>query len=82
MRADEVELELMDLFGGNADGGEFAEAGVDAVGGLACGEEIVNDSAGGFHAGDSVGGEGNRFAAESDGVELREGEVVAGQEDH
>ena len=31
--ADEIDLELLDLFGGNAYGSEFAEAGVDAVSG-------------------------------------------------
>ena len=39
VRAHEIDLELADLFGGDADGGEFAEAGVDAVGGGAGGDE-------------------------------------------
>ena len=50
MRADEIYLELRDLFGGDADGGEFAEAGVDAVGGGAGGDESFDDGAGGVHA--------------------------------
>ena len=43
-----------DLLGGNAHGGEFAEAGVDAVGGLAGGDEAIDDRARGLHALDRV----------------------------
>src|SRR5450432_3748624 len=48
--ADEIYLELRDLFCRDADGSEFAEAGVDAVGGGSGGDEFFDDGTGGVHA--------------------------------
>ncbi len=81
MRANEIDLKLADLFGGDAHGGKFAEAGVDAVGGFSGSDERINDGARGQHAGDRVGREGNLFVMESDGVELGKREVVTGKRD-
>ena len=81
VRANEIDLELADLFGGDADGGEFAEAGVDAVGGFAAPDDALDDGARGFHALDGVGCERDFGAVERDVVELREGEIVAGELD-
>ena len=55
VRANEIDLELADLFGGDADGSEFAEAGVDAVGGGAAATSLFDNGAGSFHAFDGVG---------------------------
>ena len=79
--AHEIDLELADLFGGDADGSELAEAGVDAVRGFAAGGDAIDDGAGGFHALDGVRSEGDFGAVERDVVKLREGEVVAGELD-
>ena len=57
VRANEIDLQLANLLGGDADGSEFAEAGVDAVGGLAAGDDAIDDGARGFHALDGVGRE-------------------------
>ena len=77
--ADKIDLQLADLFGRDAHGGEFAEAGVDAVGGFVGGDQAVNDGAGGPHAGDGGGSEGDGLVMQCHGVELIEGEVVAGE---
>ena len=77
VRANEIDLELANLLGGDADGSEFAESGVDAVGGFAAGDYAIDDGARGFHAFDGVGCERDFSAAERDVVELREGEIVA-----
>src|SRR5579863_9071796 len=81
VRTNEIDLQLANLFGGNANGGEFAEAGVDTIGGFAAGDDAVDDRARSFHAFDSVGSERNLGAVERDGVELREGQVVASELD-
>ncbi len=81
VRADEIHLELSDLFGGDADGSELAEAGVDAVGGFAAGDDALDDGARGFHALDGVGSERNLCAMERDVIKLREREIVASELD-
>ena len=55
MGAHEIYLQLCNLFRGDAHGSEFAEAGVDAVGGRAGGYEFVHHRARGFHALDGGG---------------------------
>lgn len=45
VRANQVDLELADLFGGNADRSQFAKAGVDAVGSFAGRDELLDHSA-------------------------------------
>ncbi len=60
------------MLGGDADGGELAEAGVDAVGGFAGGNELIDDGAGGVHAGDGFGGKRDFFVVKGYGVELLE----------
>ena len=50
MRADKIYLQLADLFAGDANAGEFAEAGVDAVSGLTRSDEFVHHGARGVHA--------------------------------
>ena len=56
VRANQIYLQLANLFGGDANGGEFAEAGVDAVGGFSGGDEMVDDGARGLHARDGCWG--------------------------
>ena len=82
VRADEIYLELRDLFSGDADGSEFAEAGVDAVGGGAGGDEFFDDGAGGVHAFDGGWVERDGVVVKRDGVQLFEGEIVAGRVTH
>ena len=81
MRAHQIDLQLTDLFGGDADGGEFAEAGVDAVGGFAGGDQAIDDRAGGSSCGRRRRERVPRLVLQSYGVELIEGEVVAGEKD-
>src|SRR5262252_7106272 len=50
VRTNKVYLELADLLGGNAHTGEFAEAGIDPVGGFAGRDKLVYDCAGSVHA--------------------------------
>src|SRR5580698_5575920 len=81
VRADEIDLQLANLLGGDADGSEFAEAGVDAVGGFAAGDDTLDDGARGFHALDGVVGKRDFGAVERDVVKLRESEIVASELD-
>src|SRR5215470_2694563 len=52
--ADEIDLQLADLFRRDADAGEFAKPSVDAVSGLSRGDQFVHDGARGLH---SLGGD-------------------------
>jgi len=51
------------LFGGDSHRGEFAEAGVDAIGGFVRGDEAIDDGAGSFHASYRGGCERDGFVA-------------------
>jgi hypothetical protein len=55
MAADEIALQILQLGWIDADIRQLAEAGVDAIGGFAAGEEGVNDGAGGLDAGEGGG---------------------------
>ncbi len=50
VRADKIYLQLADLLAGDANAGEFSEASVDAVSGLARRDEFVHHGARGVHA--------------------------------
>ena len=50
VRAHQIHLQLADLFGGNANAGQFAETGVDSVGGLAGSDQAINHRARSVHA--------------------------------
>ncbi len=80
VRAHQIDLQLRDLFGGNSDGRELAEAGVDAVGGFAGGYQPIDDGAGSVHALDRVRMESNLLVAKYDRVQLVKGQIVAGQQ--
>ena len=71
-------LELADLVGGDADGGHFAEAGVNAVGDFAGSDDFVDDRAGSVHArrGPQATSDTSR-RAECDVVKIFECEVVS-----
>src|SRR5256885_7948940 len=49
MRADKIYLQLADLFAGDANAGEFAEAGVDAVSGFTGRDKFLDHGARGVH---------------------------------
>jgi hypothetical protein len=78
--ADEITLEGLDLGGVNAKVGKLAEAGVDAVGGVSAGEEIVDESAGGLDCGKRGRGERDRAVVEGDLGDFVEGEGLAGEQ--
>ena len=81
MAADEVALQVLKLGGIDADVRKLAEAGIDAVGGFAAGEEGIDDSAGSLDAGERGGieGDGAGFKRHlGDGVE---GEGLTGEEE-
>jgi hypothetical protein len=76
--ADEIALEDLDLPGLDADVGELAESGVDAVGGFAAGEEGIDDRAGGTDARDCSRIYGYRAVVEGDCGDFIESEGLAG----
>ena len=79
VRAHEIHLKLAHLFGRDAHRRELAEAGVDAVGGFARGDDAIDDRARSLHAFDRVGRQRDFLAAKRDVVQLREGQIVAGE---
>ena len=72
MAANQIELQLADLVGGNAYVGELAEAGVDAISRRAGRDDAINNRAGGAHALRGGGCESDVNALRRDGVKLRE----------
>ena len=79
MGAHEIYLQLCNLLRGDAHGSEFAEAGVDAVGGRAGGYEFVHHRARGFHALDGGRVKGDGFMLQRHGAQLFEGKIVASE---
>ncbi len=77
VRSDEIYLQLCDLFRGDAHGSEFAEAGIDAVGGCAGGYEFVHHGARSVHALDSGRMERDGFVLQRHGAQLFERKIVA-----
>src|SRR3954447_14641639 len=70
VRADDVALELIEVFAGDADIREQADAGVDGVDGIVSGGEGVDEGARDLHAGDGVGGEVDVDASVGDGANI------------
>src|SRR5882724_8063935 len=79
MGANQIYLELANLFGGDADTGKFAETCVAAVSSLAGGYQSIDHSARGVHAFRCDTGERNVFILEGDRVQLIESEIVSVQ---
>ena len=78
---DEVALELAELVGGDAGLGEQAEAGVDAVDGLAAGDDAIDRGGGGVDRGEGVVGEARGGAAPQVAQRV-EGDGAGGEDDH
>ena len=81
VRADKIYLQLADLFAGDANAGEFSEAGVDAVSGFTGCDKFLDHGARGVHAFDGSFCERNFFAAKNYGVKLIERQIVSGEGD-
>ncbi len=79
MAADEVALEVLEFGGVDADVRKFAEAGIDAVGGFAAGEEGIDDGAGGLDAGQGGGVESDGAGFERDLGDSVEGKRLTGR---
>ena len=78
---DQVALEVGELVGGDAGLGEQAEAGVDAVDGLAAGDDAVDRGGGGVDRGErGVGQAGGRAAPQV--AQCGERDVAGIEDDH
>jgi hypothetical protein len=79
--ADEVVLDIAELFGVDADAGEGAEAGVDAVDRLFAGGVLINDGAGAVDAADGVVAECDGAMVAGDVGDFFDGERSAGEDE-
>src|SRR5215471_2113351 len=73
MRPNEIHLKLADLLGRDANAGEFAKTGVDAICGFAGSDKSIHNGAGSVHALDCRRRERHSFVIRDDGMHLLEG---------
>ena len=82
MTANEVQLQLAELRSFDANVGEFAKAGIDAVDGAAFGDDLFYDRTRLPGAGARSGRKRDLFFGVGDGVNLREREFLAVEFEH
>ena len=82
MAAQQIELERLELAGGDPDVGERAESGIDAIGRFVASRACVDDCSRGGHALARGVSQRNRFAAVRNCEQLFERERVAIEQDH